>query len=117
MSTENTTKDILTHHLTAFGDNDLEEILKDYTEQSVILTIEGPIRGLAKIKDFFDGLFRLIPTGSSFELIQLTIVDNVAHIIWKSSSKTVTINFGADTFFLVNEKIAFHTVALDLPMI
>mgnify|MGYP003575377874 CR=1 FL=1 len=117
MNTETTNKDILTHHLTAFGENNLDEILKDYTEQSVILTNEGQIKGLTKIKDFFDELFKLIPTGSVFEMLQFTIVDHVAHIIWKSSSTTATINFGTDTFFLAEGKILFHTVAADIKII
>jgi len=117
MGTENNTKDILTHHLTAFGDNNLDEILKDYTEQSLIFTNDGPIQGLAKIKVFFDGLFRLIPTGSSFEMIQLSVANNVAHIIWKSSSKKAIINFGTDTFFIEDQKILFHTVAADIQII
>ncbi|WP_185974359.1 hypothetical protein [Litoribacter populi] len=32
---ESATSDILTHHLTAFGNNDLDEIMKDYTEEGV----------------------------------------------------------------------------------
>lgn len=116
METDYSTKDILTHHLTAFGDNDLEEILKDYTERSVILTREGTIQGIAKIRYFFEGLFKLIPTGSFFEMMQLSVVDNVAHIIWKSSSETARINLGTDTFFMEENKILFHTVAVDFEL-
>jgi hypothetical protein len=32
---------VLMHHLTAFGNNNLEEIMLDYTEDSVVLTAEG----------------------------------------------------------------------------
>ena len=113
METENT-KEILNHHLTAFGDNNLDEILKDYTEQSLIFTNDGTIQGLAKIKEFFDRLFRLIPKGSSFEMIQLSVSNNVAHMIWKSSSEKAIINFGTDTFFMADQKILFHTVAADI---
>lgn len=117
MGTENNTKDILNHHLTAFGENNLDEILKDYTENSLIFTNDGPIQGLAKIKDFFDGLFNLIPTGSSFEMIQLSVSNDVAHMIWKSSSEKAIINFGTDTFFMADQKILFHTVAADIRII
>lgn len=40
---------VLTHHLTAFGNNDLDAILKDYTEDSVILTPIGKVAGLKKM--------------------------------------------------------------------
>ena len=49
-----TTHDVLMHHLTAFGNNDLEEILKDYTQQSELLTPNGPLKGLEEIQSFFE---------------------------------------------------------------
>jgi hypothetical protein len=42
---------------------------------------------------------------------QLTVSENVAHIIWASESAIATIPFGTDTFVLENDKIRFHTVA------
>lgn len=34
------------HHLAAFGDNDLDEIMKDYTDTSEVLCKEGLLKGL-----------------------------------------------------------------------
>lgn len=34
---ENNVEQILVHHLTAFGNNDLDAIVEDYTETSVLL--------------------------------------------------------------------------------
>lgn len=50
---QNKLEEILIHHLTAFGDNNLEEILKDYTEESVIMTPAGSKKGLSEIREFF----------------------------------------------------------------
>jgi hypothetical protein len=47
------TNNVLMHHLTAFGNNNLEEIMMDYTEESEVLTAEGAIKGLLAITDFF----------------------------------------------------------------
>jgi hypothetical protein len=41
------TKDVLMHHLTAFGNNDLSEIMKDYTNESEVHTPVGPLKGWA----------------------------------------------------------------------
>ena len=49
---ETITRQVLTHHLTAFGDNNIEEILKDYVEESEIFTPVGTLRGLAAIRSF-----------------------------------------------------------------
>jgi ketosteroid isomerase-like protein len=108
---EITTKEVLMHHLTAFGDNKLDEIMLDYTEQSTLLCDKGALKGLDKIRQFLEEMFRLIPSGSEFEMKQLTINDNVAHIIWTSKSAIAEIPFGTDTFLIEADKIKIHTVA------
>jgi ketosteroid isomerase-like protein len=108
---EVTTREVLNHHLTAFGGNDLDEILKDYTEESQVLTPAGPLKGLAAIHTFFGDFFAQIPTGSEFEMQQLSVVDNVAYILWNSKSAVATIPLGTDSFFLEDDKIRLHTVA------
>lgn len=104
------TNDALTHHLTAFGDNNLEEILKDYTQQSEILTIDGTVKGLKNIRQLFADIFILIPTGSEFEMKRLNVTNDVAHIIWSSKSDKAEILMGSDTFVFENGKIKTHTV-------
>jgi len=103
---------VLMHHLTAFGENNLDKILLDYTEQSTIFTDKGTIKGLEQIRLFFIEMFRIIPTDSFFELKQLTISETVAHIIWLSKSEVAEIQFGTDTFFISDRKILFHTVSV-----
>jgi ketosteroid isomerase-like protein len=110
------TNDVLMHHLTAFGNNNLAEIMLDYTEDSEVLTVTGSIKGLSAIADFFSGLFISIPTSSAFEMKQLTVTENVAHIIWASESAVAAIPFGTDTFILENDKIRFHTVSADIKL-
>jgi hypothetical protein len=105
------TKDILTHHLIAFGSNDLEEIMKDYTEASEVLTSDGLLKGLSSIRTFFEKLFVTIPTGSFFEMKQSIISGNVAYIVWASESSIASIPFGTDSFFMEGNKIKMHTVA------
>ena len=108
---ETATSNILTHHLAAFGDNNLDDIMLDYTEQSTVLTDKGAINGLDEIRQFFKMMFALIPTGSHFEIKPLTVSDKAAQIIWSSKSTTADILFGTDTFLIENDKIRVHTVA------
>ena len=108
---ETITNEVLIHHLTAFGNNDLEEILKDYTDESEILTPAGKLTGLADIRTFFADFFALIPTGSPFGMNQKIVTGNVAYIVWHSDSALATLPVGTDTFFLIDDKIRFHTVA------
>lgn len=105
------TNDVLMHHLTAFGNNDLDETMKDYTEESEVLTPEGLLQGMDAIQKFFSDYFIIIPTGSAFEMKQLTVTHNVAYVAWSSESAKAKIPIGTDTFVLENGKIRFHTVA------
>lgn len=50
---ETITNEALIHHLTAFGNNDLDEILKDYTDESEVLTPADKLTGLVDIRQFF----------------------------------------------------------------
>ncbi|WP_456867808.1 alpha/beta fold hydrolase [Galbibacter sp. BG1] len=110
-STENTFDQILTHHLTAFGKNDLETIVRDYTETSVIFTPNGTITGLANIRRFFQQFFATIPAGASFSIKQKNIFGNVAYIVWDSETDSLTIPMGTDTIVFDGDKIQYHTVA------
>jgi len=105
------TKEILIRHLTAFGNNDLDGIMKDYTEESEVLTPNGPLKGLAAIRQFFADYFVTIPTGSAFEMKQMTVTHQVGYVAWSSESAVAAIPVGTDTFFLEGDTIRFHTVA------
>lgn len=111
MEIKEITSQVLTHHLTAFGNNDLDEIMKDYTEESELFTPTGPLSGLEAIREFFEAFFIAIPTGSAFEMKQLGVKDHVAYIVWSSESAIAKIPVGTDTFILDGDKIKYHTVA------
>jgi hypothetical protein len=85
--------------------------MKDYTNESEVLTPVGPLKGLDAIRGFFAEYFNIIPTGSAFEMKQLTVTQNVGYVAWASESTKTKIPIGTDTFILENGKIRFHTVA------
>lgn len=108
---ETITNGVLMHHLTAFGNTALDEILNDYTEESEVMTPDGKLTGLTVIRSFFADFFAVIPTGSAFEIKQKIVSGNVACSTWRSESEVATIPMGTDTFFVDGDKIRFHTVA------
>ena len=107
------TNEVLTNHLVAFGNNNLDDILLDYTEESEILTIDGTIKGLGAIRNFFEGMFIEIPTGCEFEMKRKTVTGNVAYIVWSSKSDVADIALGSDTFVFEDGKIKTHTVVVN----
>ncbi|WP_296146561.1 hypothetical protein [uncultured Flavobacterium sp.] len=109
---ENITNTILTHHLTAFGNNSIKEIISDYCEESTLLTVSREIKGLRAIEDFFIELFSLIPKGSSFTMKKSTIKDNIAYIVWESKNQINETYSGSDTFIIEDNKIKYHTLIM-----
>ncbi len=55
---ETKTQEVVTRHLSAFNDADVDEILKDFTEDSELLTPDGPLKGLAVIRSFYGEVFK-----------------------------------------------------------
>jgi len=105
------TKEILDHHLSAFIETDVEEIIKDFSEQSELLTPQGPLTGLGSIRSFFVEIFKAMPKGSTLELKQEIIRDNVAYIVWTGESPFVSIPFGTDTFVIEGDRIIYQALA------
>ena len=75
------TKEILDHHVSAFIETDIEEILQDFSEQSELLTPQGPFKGLVAIRSIYEEFFKIWPKkGSTLEIKQEFIRDNIAYI-------------------------------------
>jgi len=108
---ETKTKHLLDHHLSAFIETDAEEIIKDFTEQSELLTPQGSLKGLSAIRSFFEEIFKAVPKGSTLELKQRLIRNNVAYVAWSAESSFVSIPTGTDTFIMEGDKIIYQTLA------
>lgn len=105
------TKEILDHHVSAFMEADVEEIMKDYSEQSELLTPQGPVKGLSSIRSFLEETFKAVPKGSALEIKQELIRDNIAYIVWAGESPFVNVPMGTDTFIIEGDKIMYQFLA------
>lgn len=109
---EERTKEVLEHHWTAFQNNDLEETMKDYTEESVLITPNATFRGLEEIKNNFINAFRAFPKDSStFNLDKSVVVNDVGYILWNSKTPGFNLRYATDTFIIRNGKIIRQTYA------
>lgn len=102
---------VISHHLSAFADADLDELMKDYTEESQLFTPDGHLLGLAAIKEFFQSIFKLIPWGSVVEIKQKFVSDEIAYIAWSCESQFISIPLGTDSFIITDNKISIQTFA------
>ena len=105
------TEEILNHHLSAFMETDVNEIMKGYSENSELLTPRGPLKGLDAIRSFFEEVFKILPKGCTLGLTQTIIRDNLAYVVWSAESSFVSIPLGADTFIMENDKILYQNLA------
>jgi ketosteroid isomerase-like protein len=105
MSTEATLK----HHLQAFREG-VDAILSDYTDDSVLFTPDGTVRGLESLRTFFDGFIKNSPPDllDVFRLLRQDVDGEVAYIVWKAEPY---IKMATDTFVIRNGKIMVQTFA------
>jgi ketosteroid isomerase-like protein len=107
-----TTLDIIDHHLRSFADGDLEGIMQDYTEDSVLFTIDGAIEGCGPIRRLMTGLFtEFAKPGASFEMRVKSVEGEVAHIVWSGETADNRYEFATDTFVVRDGKIAYQSFA------
>ena len=49
-------KDVMAHHIAVVKQDDVDGILKDYAENSVVVSPDGTFIGLARVREFFKQL-------------------------------------------------------------
>ena len=110
---------IIMRHLSNFlQDNDLEAVVSDYTDKSILITQDATYRGTQDIRAFFDGLIKHFPKQqSTFELDKLVVNDELAYIVWHANTPSLDVPYGTDTFILKDGKIHQQTFAAQLKFI
>jgi len=104
------TSDVLGHHLQAFGNGDLDEIMADFTDDSVLFTPGGPLKGLDAIRGLFVGMFEEFgKPGMSFEMLQQDVEGDCAYIMWKAETADNVYEIGTDTFVVQGGKITYQS--------
>ena len=104
------TKDVFEHHLACFAAGDLEGILSEYTEQSVLMTPLGPFRGLPEIRRFFEAVYAEFGApGTQFTQHQTLIEGDCAFIAWDAETSANKYEAASDTFVIRDGRIAVQT--------
>lgn len=109
---EEKTKEVLSHHWEAFKNNDLEETMKDYAEESVLVTPNATYTGLEEIRTNFVNAFKTFPKDSTtFTLDKSLVAQDIGYILWKSKTPSFNLTFATDTFIIRDGKIIRQTFA------
>lgn len=101
------TQKVLEHHLGAFAKG-LDEIMRDYSAASVILTHDKQYRGVVEIRGFFDGFLKSVKPGfwEAFKISAQAIDRDVAYLVWEARP---FVNMATDTLVIRHRKIAIQT--------
>lgn len=106
--TTDETKAVFDHHTEALLAGDLEELMKDYAEDAVVVTnLGGVVRGLDAIR----AMFSVVADGGGPAGLENSVehVDGeVAYVTWSAEG----IPFGTDSFVIRDGRIVVQTVAM-----
>ena len=108
-----TTRQVFEHHVQALGKGDVEGIVSDDTEDSVLITPSAVLKGRDAIRGAFDGfvagLFK--PGTYEFTMVTVHVEAETAYAIWHAKCASPNVVLGTDTFLVRNGKIAVQTFA------
>lgn len=108
------TEEVVNGHLEAFGKQDMEAMLADYTDDSIFLLPDGRVlHGPAEIKPLVEQFFaEFAKPGMSFEMQTMTFEGEVGYIVWKAETADNVYETASDTFIVRDGKIATQTMAV-----
>jgi ketosteroid isomerase-like protein len=113
--------DVFDRHLAAFAAGDIEAVVADFREDSVLVTPQGVFTGTDGARHVFSGLiaeFGSISRGDSpgFTFDAKHVHGDTLFITWHAESKYAVFPFGTDTFICDGEKILRQSIAFSTPM-
>jgi ketosteroid isomerase-like protein len=104
-----TPQEVFAHHGTALAAGDLDEIVVDYTDDSVLITPAGAARGKDGIRQAFAGLLDDLPS-AAWDLKTQIFEGDVLFLEWAADSAINRVDDGVDTFVFRDGSIWAQTV-------
>jgi ketosteroid isomerase-like protein len=108
-----TPQDVFAHHGRALATGDLDAIVADYTEDSVVITRAGTARGKDAIAKVFAQLLEDLP-GAAWDLKAQVLDGDVLYLEWAADSTANRVDDGVDTFVFRDGAIWAHTIRYTL---
>ena len=102
---------VLKRHLDAVKAGDIDGIMADYAADAVFYTPDGPLRGQAAIRGFFEELKLPAEFWESFKMIRQDTEGEIAYMVWSGGVSPL----GTDTFVIRGGKIVVQTFAVHMP--
>jgi ketosteroid isomerase-like protein len=104
-----TNEAVMQHHGQALLSGNLDELLKDYTRDSVMFTPMETYKGPERIREAFAGLMKMLPPESlaNFKVTRQEIQGEYVYLLWMAPPAVPS---AGDTFHIHNGKIVMQSV-------
>ena len=112
--------DIFKQHVAAFTSGNLDAVVNDFSDESVVITPEGVFEGLNQIRSLYQNLlteFGVIDRGDSpgLHIDALHVRHDTLFITWHAESVNHVFPFGTDTFVCHNGKVVRQSISFPSP--
>ena len=97
-------------HLQAVNTGDLEAVLKNYADDVVVLTAQGPLEGRTGVEAFFKQAFSLLPQ-AQVSAKQVVSTGAALLVWWGAESPAGRVDDGVDTFVFERGLIKLQSIS------
>jgi ketosteroid isomerase-like protein len=104
-----TPQEVFAHHAQALGAGDLDEIVADYADDSILITPAGAMRGKDGVRAAFATLLADVPN-AAWDLKTQIYEGDVLLLEWTADSTAGPVDDGVDTFVFRDGLITVQTV-------
>lgn len=105
---QRTPEEVFTHHVQAVVAEDLDSILMDYADTSILINPAGVLLGKDAILPFFADLIQALPKARWG--LKTIYAGNVLFLEWTADSARASASDGVDTFLFQDGVIRLQTV-------
>lgn len=102
------TQQVFDHHIAALESADVSEIMADYADDAMVVTLDGAVVGKEAIQGTFEQSLKGFPN-LKFTDAQTVVEGDTLLTYWSAESDTATVPQGVDTFIIRDGKIQRHT--------
>jgi hypothetical protein len=112
-TTTRTPQEVFQHHGAVLVAGDLDGIVSDYSDDAIIITPDGVLRGKEGVRQAFEKLLGDLPN-ADWELPTTHFEDDILFLEWKATSEKGKAEDGIDTFVFRDGLIRVQTVRYTL---
>jgi hypothetical protein len=112
-TTTRTPQEVFQHHGAVLVAGDLDGIVSDYSDDAIIISPDGVLRGKEGVRQAFEKLLGDLPN-AEWELPTTHFEDDILFLEWKATSEKVKAEDGIDTFVFRDGLIRVQTLRYTL---